>query len=66
MNPSKQDVRKREDLDELNRVVSDTLDEYLGRIHGIFTSWAHPVEFLEWLRERGHAVVPIEKEEEEK
>jgi len=42
--------------------VSDALDEYLVLIHGIFTSWAHPEEFIAWLEERGYVVVKKEEQ----
>lgn len=58
----KKDIRKREYLAPLDRAVSDTLDEYLSRIHGITTSWAHPLDFLDWLQERGYNVVRMEEE----
>lgn len=48
--------RTRADLPELERAVSDTLDEYLVRCHGVFSSWAYPYEFLEWLKERGYII----------
>lgn len=48
----------RDGLPPLERAVSDTLDEYLVRMHGITTSHTHPREFLTWLRDNGHEVVP--------
>lgn len=54
---------RRDDLPPLERAVSDTLDEYLSRHHGIVTSNANPEDFLDWLRENGHAVVPIAQAE---
>lgn len=53
----RKDIRKRDMLGPLDRAVSDTLDEYLSRIHGVFTSWAHPLDFLCWLQDRGYDVV---------
>ena len=50
-------VNRRADLPPLERAVSDTLDEYLARLHGIMSSWAGPQEFLEWLRGRGYEVI---------
>ena len=50
-------IRKRDDLPELERAVSDTLDEYLMRIHGIASSWAHPSDFMRWLNQRGYKVI---------
>ena len=38
------------------RAVSDTLDEWLMRAHGILSSWQHPDWFLEWLEKRGWTV----------
>lgn len=52
--------RKRNELPPRERAVNDTLDEYLARLHGIISSWAYPVEFLEFLEKRGYTV--IEKE----
>ena len=46
----------RESLPELERAISDTLDEYLSRLHGIFSSWAYPDEFIEFLGERGYVI----------
>lgn len=50
--------RRRQDLDPLFRAVSDTLDEYLRRLHGAESSWAHPGEFVRWLTERG--IIPMD------
>ena len=63
MTNKREDIRKRNMLAPLDRAISDALDEYLIRIHGITTSWTHPLDFLTWLQDRGHDVVPIEKEE---
>lgn len=54
-------ARRRVDLPPRERAVSDTLDEYLSRLHGVFSSWAHPEEFIEFLEERGYTVVEMEK-----
>jgi hypothetical protein len=54
---NKPKIRKRADLPPMERAVSDTLDEWLMRGHGIFTSWAAPEDFLFWLEERGYKVV---------
>jgi len=48
--------RQRDNLPALERAVSDTLDEYLVRLHGIISSWSHPYEFIEWLNERGYII----------
>lgn len=53
-------AHRRADLPPLERAVSDTLDEYLVRMHGIMSSWAHPDYFLEWLGKRGYTVVAAE------
>ena len=53
---------KRDDLHPLERAVSDTLDEWLMRMHGIYTSWADPIEFIDWLRERGYIIVSKEEQ----
>jgi hypothetical protein len=49
----------REELSDLERAVSDVIDEILGRHHGIFTSQNHAQDFLDWLQERGYLVVPV-------
>jgi hypothetical protein len=48
--------QKRDSLPPLERAISDTLDEYLFRLHGIISSWAYPYEFIEWLNERGYII----------
>ena len=48
--------RKRDDLAPLERAVSDTLDEWLIREHGIFSSWANPSNFIDWLKKRGYEI----------
>ena len=53
-------IRRRDDLMPLERAVSDTLDEWLSRLHGIFSSWASPIEFIDWLDERGYIIVAKE------
>jgi hypothetical protein len=48
----------------MERAVSDTLDEYLARLQGILaTSWAHPIEFIDWLEKRGYTIKRIVDEE---
>lgn len=49
--------RRRDDLPPLERAVSDALDQLNHQMHGIVSSWAHPAEFLDLLREQGYAVV---------
>ena len=49
-------MSKRGALQPLERAVSDTLDEYLSRLHGITSSWAFPDEFIEFLRNRGYII----------
>lgn len=61
---SRDNIRKRDDLCPLDRAVSDTLDEYLIRIHGITTSWAHPCDFILWLQDRGYQIYKMVTEEE--
>jgi hypothetical protein len=51
------DITRRSELPPLERAVSDALDEWLFRIHGIASGWAHPYEFIAWLKERGYVVV---------
>ena len=52
---------KRENLPPLQRAVSDTLDDYMRRLHGIISSWAYPDDFIFNLEKRGYTVVPIKK-----
>ena len=47
----------RDELSPLERAVSDTLDEWLIRLHGIVSSWSAPNLFIEWLNERGYDIV---------
>ncbi len=47
---------KRDELQTLERAVSDTIDEYLSRLHGIMSSWAFPDEFIEFLGDRGFCI----------
>jgi hypothetical protein len=47
MNDEIRKPKRRKDLPPLERAVSDTLDEWLVRLHGIFSSWAGPDEFNE-------------------
>jgi hypothetical protein len=49
---------RRDDMPPLQRAVSDVLDEYLIRFHGLTTSHTNPDAFLEWLEEGGYTVVP--------
>ena len=51
---------KRDDLHPLERAVSDTLDELMMTMHGMASSWAHPIEFIDWLREKGYIIVSKE------
>lgn len=51
-------IRRREGLPPLERAVSDALDELNSSMHGLLSSWSYPVEFLEFLAEEGHTVVP--------
>ena len=39
------------------RAISDALDEWLSRKHGIISSWQSPQWFLKWLEEKGWTVV---------
>jgi len=50
------EIHKRNELPSMERAVSDTLDEYLSRLHGIMSSWAYPIEFIEFLGERGYII----------
>ncbi len=50
-------IRNRDDLPDLERAVSDTLDEYLMRIHGIASSWAYPSDFMLWLNHKGYKII---------
>ena len=49
-------IRERKKLPPKLRAVSDTLDEYLIRMHGMFVGWAHPFEFVAWLDKRGYEI----------
>ena len=53
-------IRRREDLPPDLRALSDVLDEYLARMHGITSGWVSPVEFREFLAEAGLVVVSRE------
>ena len=59
---SDSDIRKRDELPYRERAISDTLDEYLTRLHGTISSWAYPVEFLEFLEKRGYTVIEKDKD----
>lgn len=56
------DIRRREELPDRERAVSDALDDLNHSMHGLISSWAYPVEFLEMLAERGFTVVPLREE----
>lgn len=49
---------RRNDLEPLQRAVSDALDELNHRMHGLVSSDAYPDDFLGLLAEHGYAVVP--------
>ena len=53
-------IHERKKLPPFWRAISDALDEYLARTHGIFTSWSHPVDFLDWLEKRGYTITKLE------
>lgn len=55
----------RDDLDPRLRAVSDALDEYLGRLIGVYSSWSYPAEFIEFLEKRGFTVVRMEAGQDE-
>ena len=61
MENSEINIRKRKELSPKMKAISDTIDEYLVRMHGIHTSWASPVEFLEWLEERNYTIVWLDR-----
>jgi hypothetical protein len=50
-------VPKRDDLDPMERAVSDALDHVNHACHGLTSSWAYPEEFLEQLGDTGFDVV---------
>lgn len=52
---------RRDDLPPLERAVSDTLDEWLVRMHGVTSSHSFPQEFLTWLREGGYEVIAADE-----
>jgi len=49
----------RDNLRPQARAISDTLDEWLSRLHGIISSWQNPDAFLAWLEMRGWTVVSV-------
>ena len=51
-------IRRRDDLPPLERAVSDALDELNVRCYGRVSGWVYPVQFLEFLAQEGHTVVP--------
>lgn len=46
----------RDDMPPDLRAVSDTLDEYLMRMHGLVVSHTHAEDFIEWLAGNGYVV----------
>lgn len=50
-------MNRRDDLDPIERAVSDALDDILFRHHGIVTSWSNPETFLEILGDLGYVVI---------
>jgi len=56
------DIRKRDELPEPYKALSDTLDEYLHRIYGIVTGWTNPVMFRVWLNENGLDITSIQND----
>lgn len=53
---------KKDELSLLERAVSDALDEWVCRIHGIYSGWSYPKEFIEWIEKRGYQIVPLDSE----
>jgi hypothetical protein len=53
-------IRERNKLPPLEKAVSDTLDELLFRDFGVMSSWVHPEDFIEFLKDRGYKVVKID------
>ena len=51
------ELHERAQLSPRLKAISDTLDEWLVRMHGIFSGWAFPEEFETWLKEHGYIVV---------
>jgi len=49
---------KRNEMNLKQRAISDTLDEYLVRMNGIFSSSQMPDEFEVWLNKRGYYIFP--------
>lgn len=47
----------RDELDGVDRAVSETLDEVNVRMHGLMSSGSYHAEFCDWLAERGYEVV---------
>jgi hypothetical protein len=58
-------THRREDLSPLERAVSDTIDEWMMRMHGIVSNWAYPREFIGWLRERGYEIAPCKERDDD-
>ena len=53
------DDLNRADLPVMPKAVSDTLDEWLWRMHGVMSGGHHVGVFLEWLHGRGYYVAKI-------
>lgn len=52
---------RRSGLGPVEGAVSEALDELNHRMHGMTSSWSYPEEFLDFLRDRGYAVVSVDK-----
>jgi hypothetical protein len=52
------EYRTRDEMPPLIRAVSDALDDYLHRHHGIITSHTNPETLIAALRDEGYDIVP--------
>lgn len=52
--------KRRADLVGAEKAVAETLDEVNARMHGMLSSSAYQQEFLDWLRDRGYVVAPVD------
>jgi hypothetical protein len=57
-------IRRRVDLSPKEFAVSNALDEWLIREHGIFESWANADDFIEFLAGQGYLIVSNKEDDE--
>jgi len=58
------EIRRRVDLPPKERAVSDALDEWLIREHGILESWANPDDFIVFLEKREYIILSNKERDE--